>query len=400
MDRFVAGSFMRTTRMWLVLSPLVVTVLAWSLGWPVAADDHAQHQDVPLGEPLPGLTRDQLRMFLEGKDVFEEAEFGEDGLGPIFNEVGCGTCHFSGAIGGASEIVETRAASYEDGIYREFPGGSLFQSKAIRADCSEKVPPRANVRTLRQTQPLFGSGLIEAIPDAQIHAYAAAQAATHPEQAGRVHYVRDAASGQMRIGRFGWKSQQATLLTFSGDAYVNEMGITTPMFPDENAPNGDMEKLAACDTVAEPEDDGFDLVLFSNFMRLLAPPPRADGPVVDRGQQTFENIGCAVCHYSGYRAESPIGAIDGRLVGSFSDLLLHDAGTGDGIVQGEAQGHELRTAPLWGLSVSGPYLHDGSARTIEEAILRHANQAARARNAFQALSPMDKEELLEFLGSI
>ena len=389
---------MRTTRTLLVLSPLVAVVLAWSLGWPVAAAEGDKRQDVPLGEPLPGLTPDQLRMFVEGKDVFEEEEPGEEGLGPIFNDVGCGTCHFSGAIGGASEIVETRAASYEDGVYREFPGGSLFQSKAVRPECSEKVPPRANVRALRQTQPLFGSGLIEAVPDVQIRAYAALQTATNPEQAGRVHIVRDVASGLMRVGRFGWKSQQATLLAFSGDAYVNEMGITTPMFPDENAPNGDMEKLAACDILAEPEDDGFDLVLFSNFMRLLAPPPRADGS--QRGQQIFAQIGCAVCHYSGYRAESPIRAIDGRVVASFSDLLLHDAGTGDGITQGEAQGHELRTAPLWGLSVSGPYLHDGSARTIEEAILRHANQAARARNSFQALSPMDKEELLEFLGSI
>jgi CxxC motif-containing protein (DUF1111 family) len=384
----------------LVLIPLVVVVLAWGLGWPAAAAGPDEFPNVPLGEPLPGLTPEQLHLFHQGKDAFEEEEANEEGLGPTFNDVGCATCHLTPVTGGASEIVETRAASYNDGVYRELPGGSLFQSKAVRPECSEKVPPRANVKALRQTTPLFGSGLIEAVPDVQIKAYAALQAQTHPEQAGRVHNVRDAATGQMRIGRFGWKSQQATLLAFSGDAYLNEMGITTPMFPDENAPNGDMEKLKACDNVPEPEDDGEDIEFFTNFMRLLAPPPRADDSQLARGQQIFTQIGCAVCHYSGYRAVSDVKAIDGRLVASFSDLLLHDAGTGDGINQGEAQGLELRTAPLWGLSASAPYLHDGSARTIEEAILRHANQAASARNMFQALSPADKADVLSFLGSI
>jgi CxxC motif-containing protein (DUF1111 family) len=342
-----------------------------------------------------------MQLFLEGKDGFEEEEGAEEGLGPIFNHVGCAACHFAPAIGGASEISEVRAARLMGGIYTDFPGGSLFQTKATRPECMERPPVIANVRALRQTTPLFGSGLIEAIPDSQIREYAALQAATHPEQAGRLHRVLDVASGDMRIGRFGWKSQQATLPAFSGDAYLNEMGITTPMFPDENAPNGDPAKLAACDRVADPEDDGEDLEFFTNFMRLLAPPPRhPESPRVERGGKLFEQVGCAVCHRAGFTARSPIGAIDGQRVDAFSDFLLHDAGTGDGIEQGDAQVNEVRTAPLWGISASAPYLHDGSARTIEQAILRHGNQAGSARNAFEALSPEEKDLLLEFLDSI
>lgn len=400
---------MRTARAFLVLTPLVAVVLTWIVEWPASAAGRDEQQDFrqgdeskdpEFGKPLKGLTPEERRLFLEGKDEFEEEEEANEGLGPIFNDVGCAACHFAPATGGASEITEARAAVFAGGVYHDLPGGSLFQAKAIEPRCLEKVPAIANVRARRQTTPLFGFGLIEAIPDAQLEAYAAEQAAAHPEQAGRVHHVLDVVSGLTRAGRFGWKAQQATLLAFSGDAYLNEMGITSLMFPDENAPNGDLAKLAACDGVAEPEDDGTDLVLFAHFMRLLAPPPRRAEGLLGRGRQAFERIGCAVCHHAGFRAESPIGAIDGQLVAAFSDFLLHDAGTGDGIVQGDAQANELRTAPLWGISASAPYLHDGTARTIVEAILRHGNQAAPARNAFHALSPADKEKLLEFLASI
>ena len=268
----------------------------------------------------------------------------------------------------------------------------------------------------RQTTPLFGLGLIEAIADAQIEAYRAEQVRFHPGQAGHVHHVVDVASGATRVGRFGWKSQQATLLSFSGDAYLNEMGITSVLFPTENAPNGDLAKLAACDKVKDVEDDDDDTVHFANFMRLLAPPPRdhsrcpRHGGDSDRhahgagrgdpGEDLFERAGCEVCHHSGFRARSPIRAIDGQTVDAFSDFLLHDIGTGDGIVQGDARGNEMRTAPLWGVSESAPYLHDGSAATIGDAIGRHGNQAAAARRAFQGLSFDEQRALLAFLDSI
>jgi len=356
-----------------------------------------------FGRRLRGLGSEERRLFREGREAFEEEEDAADGLGPIFNHVGCAACHFAPAVGGSSGINETRAARVVSGVYTELPGGSLFQSDAIDPDCRENIPPEANVIAQRQTQPLFGSGLIEAIPDEQIEAYAALQSRAFPEQAGRVNHIVDPASRMTRVGRFGWKAQQASLLAFSADAYVNEMGITSRLFPEENAPNGDQTKLAACDAVRDPEDLNDDITLFTNFMRLLAPPPRSDMPWKERGRRVFERVGCAVCHRAGsggFTAESESAALNGRRVDALSDFLLHDVGTGDGIVQGDAQGNELRTAPLWGLSASAPYLHDGSAATIGEAILRHGNQGAAAQAAFQALSYGERQALLEFLDSI
>lgn len=393
----------------------VVIALAGG-GGPTAAGGFGRRPS--LGDPLEGLTRDQLQLFIDGKEVFEEEEATTDGLGPIFNDVGCAACHSAPVVGGGSPLNETRAARLTGNNYFEFPGGSLFQTQAISANCAEAVPSDANVRALRQTQPLFGSGLIEAIPDRSLEIYRLLQAKLHPAQAGRVHRVVDVMTGASRVGRFGWKAQQATLLAFSGDAYLNEMGITSPRFPTENAPNGDLAKLTACDTVPDPEDEGEDVEAFANFMRLLAPPPRQysgrrdsdrqDGDrfsqsgisLLNRAERLFESVGCGVCHRSGFIAVSRIAAIHGKRVDAFSDFLLHDVGTGDGIIQGGARGNEFRTPPLWGISDSAPYLHDGSAQTIPNAIERHGNQGAAARNAFRELSFAERDVLLKFLDSI
>jgi len=402
---------MKAARAPFVLASFVAVAVATAVGPPASAGGGRGQ----LGKALDGLTMDQRKLFRDGKDEFEQVQSVASGLGPIFNNVSCVACHFVPAVGGSSPITETRAQRVVGGNHFELPGGSLFQSDAISANCRETIPAEANVIAKRQTTPLFGVGLIEAIPDAQIEAYRAEQASAHPEQAGLIHRVLDVATGMSRVGRFGWKAQQASLLAFSGDAYVNEMGITSRLFPFENAPNGNAVKLGACDTVPDPEDKGDDIVKFENFMRLLAPPPRDDDEDHDgdhdreRGQQSsrprggrhlFEKIGCAVCHRAGFTAESPIAAINGRRVDAFSDFLLHDVGTGDGIVQGDAPANVLRTPPLWGISESAPYLHDGSAATIREAIRRHANQGAAAQKAFQELSREEQEALLEFLDSI
>ena len=396
------------------LAPLVVIALASTAG-PSAARSGSRGG---FGRPLDGLSMDELKLFRDGKDAFAQEQDIAHGLGPIFNNTSCGVCHSSPAIGGASAINETRAARVTGGRYFELPGGSLFQDQAISASCAETIPADANVIAKRQTTPLFGLGLVEAIPDGQIEGYRAEEARFHPGQAGHVHHVVDVASGATRVGRFGWKAQQATLLAFSGDAYVNEMGITSRLFPTENAPNGDQAKLAACDKVPDFENDDNDIDNFTNFMRLLAPPPRdrdrfrahgdrdrdrhdeAGGGGGNRGEELFERVGCEVCHHSGFRAASPIRAINGETVDAFSDFLLHDIGTGDGIGQGEARGNEMRTAPLWGVSESAPYLHDGSAATVSDAIGRHGNQAAGARRAFLELSFEEQRALLAFLDSI
>ncbi len=400
----------------LLLLPLVV-VMSWLPAGQSSANGRGQ-----FGKPLEGMTMPQRKAFRDGKDAFEKVETAAEGLGPIFNATSCVGCHSVPAVGGAGPIVETRAARIENGLYIELAGGSLFQSSAIRPGCAETVPAIANVVAGRQTTPLFGLGLVEAIPDFDITDYASRQASLHPEQAGRVNRVIDPTSGQMRVGRFGWKAQQATLLAFSGDAYLNEMGITSQFFPTENAPNGDLVKLARCDAVADPEDEEDDVTAFANFMRFLAPPPRDgfdregerdDFDLDDRagngddargpealGRRVFSRVGCAVCHKAAFRAVSPIEAINGQRVAAFSDFLLHDIGTGDGIIQAGAGGNEFRTPPLWGVSQSGPYLHDGSAASVQAAIARHGNQGASARAAFEALPFREQQALLAFLDSI
>ena len=388
---------MRATRPFLVLVQSVSFVLAWSVD-PASTAAGGQRQST---KALDGITLDQRKLFRDGKDEFEQAETAAQGLGPIFNAISCAGCHSTPTVGGSRALNETRAARIADGSYFELPGGSLFQSDAISPNCRESVPASANVIAQRQTTPLFGVGLIEGIPDAQVEAYAAEQGAAHPQQAGRVHYVVDVASGATRVGRFGWKAQQATLLAFSGDAYLNEMGITNRLFPVENAPNGDLSKLAACDSVNDPEDTGNDIDGFTDFMRFLGPPPRDhETAEIRRGRQLFESVGCAVCHRGGFTTVSPFPAITGQTVDAFSDFLLHDVGTGDGIIQGDARGNEFRTPPLWGISESAPYLHDGSAATITQAIGRHRLQGAAALTAFQDLSESDKQALLAFLASI
>lgn len=363
-----------------------------------------------FGDPLPGLTVGLLALFEEGKEDFEEVEEVDEGLGPTFNARGCAECHSMPAVGGAGTTNEVRAGRTDGaGSFSDLPGGSLFQIFAIDSEkCQEVLPVEANVIAFRQVQPLFGVGLIEAIPESAILAKADPNDRNGDGITGRAHMVLDAATNQMRVGRFGWKAQQASLLGFSADAYLNEMGITSDLAPRENAPNGNEAKLRECDTVADPEDQrdpmtgrrGIDN--FENFMRLLGPPPR--GPItaaVRRGEAMFNFAGCARCHTPVMQTGShPIAALSNKPVPLFSDLLLHDIGTGDGIAQGGAAPSEIRTAPLWGLRVSAPYLHDGSAMTIEQAIIRHGNEAAQSKVFFNSLTQINRDDFLAFLRSL
>jgi CxxC motif-containing protein (DUF1111 family) len=419
---------MRIARSLLVVTPVVMAIgVCFTTG-----PSKAHGSRFELGRPMEGLSMQERKLFRDGKEAFEEVEEEADGLGPIFNNTGCAVCHSNPVVGGSSPLNETRGQKLTGGQLFDVPGGSLFQSDAINANCRENIPTDINVTAARQTTPLFGLGLVEAIPDSEIEGYAFLQARQHPEQAGHSIRVLDVASGQRLVGRFGWKDQQATLQSFSGDAYLNEMGVTSKLFPTENAPNGDLTKLKACDQHPDPEDTADDVTLFANFMRLLAPPPRDErlarlndhdggfggfanlfggggdrdrrdrdddrGPA--KGERVFETVGCAVCHHAGYVARSRIDAINGQRVAAYSDFLLHDIGTGDGIAQGNAKPNELRTTPLWGLSDSAPYLHDGSAASVRDAIKRHGNQAAAARKAFDALPWHLQDAMLDFLDAI
>jgi CxxC motif-containing protein (DUF1111 family) len=388
----------------LVVSVLSVGLLGVSLGRAAAA------ASTNFGDPLDGLTAAQQQAFEAGREEFREKEKVEDGLGPVFNANSCAACHSSPAIGGDSTVVETRFGTKDGKKFDPFisGGGSLIQTDGIgrtKEGCDEFVgetlPPEVDFVAGRKTTPLFGLGLIEAIPDNALNQLAAQQPSAIK---GRVHQVKDV--GQpTRPGRFGPKAQAATLLQFSGDAYLNEMGITSPNFPQENCPNGDCSQLR-CDPVPDPEDDGSSVNAFADFMRLLAPPPRdvklAATPEAQAGEQIIQRIGCAGCHVPTWTTGgSPIAALNGVPFHPYSDFLLHDMGAlGDKIEQGQARGTEMRTMPLWGLRVREMFLHDGRTRSLADAIQAHAGQGQAASDAFQRLSGPEVQQLLEFLQSL
>ena len=221
--------------------------------------------------------------------------------------------------------------------------------------------------------------------------------------------VADPATGKTLIGRFGWKAQQATLLSFAGDAYLNEIGITNRLFPVENAPNGNVQLEEQYDTVADPEDiidpttGKGDIDRVTDFMRFTGSPPRLPPTSsASAGRSVFQNTGCAVCHVPlMMTGPNKIAALSQQQVWLFSDLLLHDMGAlGDGIAQGAANVREMRTSPLWGLRASAPYLHDGRAATVDDAIKAHDGEAKTARDRYMKLSKQQVQQLLDFLNSI
>jgi CxxC motif-containing protein (DUF1111 family) len=363
-----------------------------------------------FGDPLRGLTTALLDRFDAGKEEFEQEETAAEGLGPVFNDTSCAACHLNPAVGGDSDTVETRFGKITDGHFDPLAqfGGSLIQSQGIGVSGScnfagETVPVEATIVTGRKTTPLFGLGLVDAVPDKVFLLLAQLQKNVSPATAGKVNLVPDATTGRTGVGKFGWKAQVPSLKHFSGDAYLNEMGITSPFFPNENCPQGDCALIQACDPATEPDDDGTGVEAFNDFMTLLAAPPR--GPInrqVIAGEAVFLRIGCGGCHLpTFFTGSSPVKALDKVVFHPYSDFLLHDMGSlGDGIEQGNAKGREMRTAPLWGLRVRNTFLHDGSQSTLEGAILAHDGQGQRSKNRFSALSARDAENLIAFLKSL
>ncbi len=361
-----------------------------------------------FGPPLAGLAEGELQAFEDGRDTFVRPETPETGLGPIFNGRSCVECHGAPAPGGASPINVTRFGRLTDGAFDplEALGGTLLQRFSLDPETRERVPRDANVVAERQSTPLFGAGLVEAIADDAILANALRPG---PEGVrGRAAMVLDLASGQTRVGRFGWKAQHATLLAFSADAYRNELGITNRFFPAENAPNGNAAVLAGLDTLADPEDvvdesNRSDVDRLADFMRLLAPPARLPlSPSARAGEGLFAATGCVQCHTPTLASgPHPVPALSEKVVALFSDLLLHDMGAlNDGIGQGDARPNEMKTPPLWGLRASAPYLHDGRAATVDQAIRRHDGEGRRARERYEALPPQQRQQLLDFLNAI
>ncbi len=356
-------------------------------------------------EPLPELTESQEAEFREGFAAFRDMTFPNEGLGPVYNAQQCYNCH-SNPLGGLSarkRAIVTRFGRNDAGVFDPLThlGGPLLQSKSLSKECRETVPAEANVVAQRVPTSMMGGGLIEAIPDQQIIDRAIAQQLENPAMAGRVHVVTSVSDGLPHVGRFGWKAQWALIPDAVADAMLNELGMTNALFPSENAPNGDPDLLAQCDTVPEIEDTDDFLGRFTHLVRYLAPPPprrarQEENPRVVQGKALFHAIGCAFCHSNGYTTESTIPALDGKSIPLYSDLLLHDIGTGDGIVQGDAQGNEFRTPPL-SIDTKSPYLHDGRARNMDDAVDAHRGQALAIRDAYFALSKAERKTIRKFL---
>jgi CxxC motif-containing protein (DUF1111 family) len=363
-----------------------------------------------FGEPLRGLPRDLLARFHAGKTAFEAAEDVPGGLGPVFNDTACAKCHTQGAVGGGNDRLETRYGLVTNGVFNPLAqfDGTLVHAKGIGLFngvnfVGEVVPPEANVVAGRRVNPLFGLGLVDAVPDQFLKDLAQFEQDFTPMTAGRANVVTDVASGQPRVGRFGWKCQIGTVLTFAANAYQNEIGVTTPFFPNENCPQGDCALLAANPAQTNPNDTNETPMMFADFITFLAPPPQR--PVFREtrlGETTFLGIGCADCHLPVMRTgPNEVAALDGVDFFPFSDFLLHDMGSlNDGISQSGATGQEMRTAPLWGARIRTSFLHDGRAKTLREAILAHDGQGLTARNRFASLNERQKADLLAFINSL
>jgi CxxC motif-containing protein (DUF1111 family) len=380
--------------------------LTWvALGWLAFSQDGT----LP-GSPLPGITASQHELFRLGLEDFTAVETPRDGLGPAFNGNSCAVCHSVPAIGGVTSMTEIRAGYRDEGgAFHALLGGTLFHLFSVPPHtCQVKIPPEANVIARRAPIPVFGAGLVEAIPDEFLLALEDPEDRDGDGIRGRAAHVTDRATGHERIGRFGWKGQHATLLAFAGDAYLNEMGITNDLFRDEEALGITREQLRLCSASRGLEDvrdrrtglRGIDN--FANFMRFLAPIER--GPMNDSvrsGEALFAMVGCASCHVAVLMTGASADPLfDRKPVPLYSDLLLHDVGTGDGIEQASAMAGEIRTPALWGLRLRRPLLHDGSAATPAAAILRHAGEANGAMQRFQTLPDVDRERLLKFLASL
>jgi CxxC motif-containing protein (DUF1111 family) len=362
--------------------------------------------------------------FDRGIDAFNEIESIASGLGPLYNAESCGACHGNPVTGGISQVTELRAGHLTPaGEFVPAPGGSLVNDRAIDPTIAEYVPQGETIRTLRTSLNTLGDGFVEAIDDATLRALAIQQAeVTNGQIAGVIIEVPVLeASGAMRVGRFGWKNQHASLLSFAGDAYLNEMGITNRLVADENTAMGN--SVAAYDTVADPEDspnkpEGMhDIDVFAAFMRATKAPPRdfARAATSDAvaGSAVFDRIGCNICHVRTLTTApsgTPINggtlivpdALGNKIIHPFGDFLLHDVGTGDGIVQngGPATARLLRTAPLWGLRTRARMMHDGASLTFADAIQRHGGEAAAVSRRFRSLSATEKSQLFAFLSSL
>src|SRR5579864_9482059 len=426
---------------------------------------------------------------------FEEVEhIAPDGLGPLYNAQSCRECHQTPVTGAASQVSELRVGHLDThGIFQnpqipinhgaEVIGDrTLVNDRAICAEIQEHVPETETIRTTRMVTSTLGDGYVEAIADATLLKIRKEQCrASHGKICGQAVKVPVPESeGADRIGRFGWKDQHASLLAFAGDAYLNEMGITNSQQKTEVTticnppvttivPNNDPTKITEANSLPDPNDNNLeDIDHFASFMRSLKAPARdetvATTPEAKHGAELFSKIGCASCHVetivTGKSPASPGGpglhpeAVENRMIHPYSDFLLHDVGTGDGIAialvehfgreriqkrlreesAADAKGvagttedecsesfqtavaegeknpkllrdtlcarNKVRTAPLWGLRLRSRLMHDGNSVQLDDAIRRHRGEAEEISEKFSKLKAADQKAVLVFLETL
>ena len=359
---------------------------------------------------------------------FEEDHDAGTGLGPVFNARACADCHQNPVSGGSSQFTEVRAGHLDkegnfvaatvpinDGA-STIANRSIINDRALIPQAQEHIPDAEDIRALRAALNTLGDGFVEAVDDNTLRAIAQRQIEVSD---GRIHGEAVEvpvleAPGQSRIGRFGWKDQHSSLLSFIGDAYLNEMGVTNRLRPKDVTTIGKI--------TPDPEDTPDNLGLadidhFAQFIRGTKVPPRdaalAATPVSQAGEKIFETIGCATCHVSAIITAPPGTSINGgaftvpealgnKIIHPFGDFLLHDIGTGDGIVQNppEDTANKLRTVPLWGLRMHPRHMHDLKSLTLEDAIERHGGEAEQESDRFRRLSAAEKQALFTFLNSL
>ena len=360
--------------------------------------------------------------------IFELDHDAGTGLGPVFNARACVDCHQNPVSGGSSQFTEMRAGHLDnDGNFvaatvpiddgaSTIANRSIINDRALIPQTQEHIPDTENIRTLRAALNTLGDGFVEAIDDHTLNAIAQRQVEL---SGGRIHGEAVEvpvleAPGQSRIGRFGWKDQHSSLLSFIGDAYLNEMGVTNRLRPNDVTTIGKITP----DPEDVPDNLGLaDIDHFAQFIRGTKVPPRdvalAATAASRAGEEIFENIGCSTCHVSAIVTAPPGTSINGgaftvpvalgnKIIHPYGDFLLHDIGTGDGIVQNPPAdtANKLRTVPLWGLRMHPRHMHDLKSLTLEDAIERHAGEAEQERDYFLRLSPEQKQALFTFLNSL
>lgn len=366
--------------------------------------------------PVDGLSAEELAAFVRGDEEFGRRFGPASGLGPIFNNVSCASCH-SGDGRGRLENALRRIGTASDGFLGAL-GGPQIQEKAIAGARAEPVPTGVAI-SLRLPPPVFGVGLIEAIPESAILANADSADRDRDGISGRPNWVSAAdfvpastpgGGSSLRIGRFGRKAQVSNLVEQVVAAYHQDIGITSDFLPEENLNPMDRVLTASADLVPDPEIPASTVQAVVHYIRTLAPPRAgAESPAVAEGRTHFERIGCARCHVPSFTTgPSVVAALTGQRVELYSDLLLHDMGDdlADNRPDGEATGREWKTPPLWGTRLIRAFLngdaflmHDGRARNVDEAIRLHGGEARAVRDAYVALQDAQRSALLKFVES-